>query len=192
MSPAIVDGRSSGVPSQTKGMVCPSAIRLSAGSQKRIWYSAKSSKSDPQWVMSPCSRKVGQPSPFSQCACSASSDLRSRVTVSKVIPEISNFLPQTGLAGADDGLRPICYLQFAENVGDVVADGFGAEVEAFGDLEVLVALGDEVEDLALAVAELGEDLRLGSGTDTGEVVHEPDGDLRAEDGLSVADGPYGP
>jgi hypothetical protein len=36
MIPAIVGGRSSGVPSQTKGMVCPSEIRVSAGSQKSV------------------------------------------------------------------------------------------------------------------------------------------------------------
>ncbi len=61
------------------------------------------------------------------------------------------FLSQPRLAGADDGLRPVRHLQPGEDVGDVVADRFGAEVEAFGDLGVRLVAGDEGEYLALAV-----------------------------------------
>ncbi len=45
-----------------------------------------------------------------------------------------------------------------------------------------MTLGDKVEDLALTVAEFGEDLWLGSWTDAGEVVYELDGDA----GLKIA------
>src|ERR671921_541896 len=77
----IVAGRPCGVPSQTRGTVCPTAITASAGSRKRIWYSAKSSKSLSQCFVSPCSRKVGQPSSASRPTCSASLGLRSRVVI---------------------------------------------------------------------------------------------------------------
>jgi hypothetical protein len=53
---------------------------------------------------------------------------------------------------------PVGNLQLGEDVRDVVAHGPGAQVEACGYLGVAVALGDQVENLAFAGAELGEGL----------------------------------
>src|SRR5205823_3210451 len=59
------------------------------------------------------------------------------------------------LAGADDGLGAVGNLKSGEDVGDVVADGFGAEDQFVADLGVVAGGGDEVEDLVLALGELG-------------------------------------
>src|SRR5918998_4687914 len=74
------------------------------------------------------------------------------------IAALSILSPQPRLAGPDDGVSPVGDLQFGEDVGDVVAYGLGAEVEAGGDLGVGVALGDEVEDLDLTGSQLGQGL----------------------------------
>jgi hypothetical protein len=97
--------------------------------------------------------------------------------------------PQAGLPGSEDGLGPVGNLELVKDGGDVVADRFGADEETVGDLGVLEALGDEVEDLTFPVAEFRERLRRGGRADLGEEVHEPDGYLRAENGLAVAHGP---
>src|SRR5215217_8532482 len=78
------------------------------------------------------------------------------------------------------------------DVGDVVADSLGAQVESLGDLGVLASLGDKVEDLTFAVAELGEYLGRGGRSHIREVAREPNGYLRAKDGFAAADRPYGP
>src|SRR5918997_729037 len=95
-------------------------------------------------------------------------------------------LPETGLAGTDDGLGAIRYLQLAYDVRDMVAYRLGAKVETPGDLGIFVALSYEVEDLALAVAELWEHLGRRCRMYFGEEVREPGGYSRAEDGLAVA------
>ncbi len=59
-------------------------------------------------------------------------------------------LPQPRLAGADDGLGPIGDLQLGEDVGDVVSHGLEAEVEPLRYLPVILAPGDQGEDLLLA------------------------------------------
>jgi hypothetical protein len=51
-------------------------------------------------------------------------------------PQLSAVLPQSGFAGADDGLGAVGDLQLGEDVGDVVSDGLGAEVEVGGYLHV--------------------------------------------------------
>lgn len=50
---------------------------------------------------------------------------------------------KAGLPGAEHGLGAVNDLQFAEDIGDVVADGFWAEDELLGDIGVAVSLGDE-------------------------------------------------
>jgi hypothetical protein len=89
---------------------------------------------------------------------------------------------------ADYGPGAVGDLEFGEDVGDVVAYGLQAEEELFGDLLVIVSGGDEVQDLALAVGELGED---GSGCSgrcclwsSAEVLDQAPRDARAEYGLS--------
>ena len=55
-------------------------------------------------------------------------------------------MPQTGLSGSHDGLRPVGHLKLKKDVGVVVADDLGAQVQARGDLAVANALGYEVKD----------------------------------------------
>ncbi len=55
----------------------------------------------------------------------------------------------------------------------MVADRFGAEVETFGDLGILVALYDGVQDLALSVQKLGVD--VGRGGQAGQNASRPPG-----------------
>ena len=75
-------------------------------------------------------------------------------------PEQRGFLvilsAQPRFAGSDDRLSPVGHLQFGEYVRDMVAYGLGADKEACGDRGVVVASGDEVQDLALAGGELGK------------------------------------
>src|SRR5439155_10728164 len=94
--------------------------------------------------------------------------------------------PEACLPRADDGLRPVGHLELAQDVGDMVAHGFGAQHEAGGDFGVLLALGDQVEDLPFAVAELREHPRQGSGSKAGEELHQPSGDSWAEDSFALA------
>jgi hypothetical protein len=67
-------------------------------------------------------------------------------------------LSQPGLAGQDDGSRPVGHLQLAENAGNVVAHRPGAQDKLFGDFAIAVALRYQVEDLALALGQVGEGL----------------------------------
>jgi hypothetical protein len=49
---------------------------------------------------------------------------------------LASLATQAGLAGPDDGLGAVGDLELEEDVGDVVADGLGAEMQAAGDLLV--------------------------------------------------------
>src|SRR5215218_476008 len=93
-------------------------------------------------------------------------------------------LAKTGFSGPEDGLRPVGYLELGEDVGDVVAHGLGAHVQEFGDPGVVVALGYEVEHLALAGGELGEGFCGRGRAGGGEKVREATGDLRPEIGIT--------
>jgi hypothetical protein len=62
---------------------------------------------------------------------------------------------QAGFAGADYGLGTIGYLQLEKDVGDVVSDGLGAQVEATCDVHVGHAVGDQVQYLGHGVPRLG-------------------------------------
>jgi hypothetical protein len=62
------------------------------------------------------------------------------------------LFPQTRLPGLDNGLGAVGDLQLVKNVGNVVADRFGADVELLGDLLIVFPLGDALKDLALAVS----------------------------------------
>jgi len=46
--------------------------------------------------------------------------------------------------GTDDGLGPVGNLQLGEDVGDVVANGLGAQRQLSGDRRVGVSLRDKV------------------------------------------------
>src|SRR5258706_14780043 len=63
------------------------------------------------------------------------------------------------LPGADNGVRTVGHLQFAEDVGDIVAHRVWAKHKAARNLVVAVAKCDEVEDFSFAFGEVGENLR---------------------------------
>ena len=63
----------------------------------------------------------------------------------------SLFLTQSGLPRSDDGLGAVGYLEFAEDVEDMIGNAIEAEDQVVGDVAVVVALSDQVEDFALAV-----------------------------------------
>ncbi len=50
---------------------------------------------------------------------------------------------EVGIAGFDDGLGTVGDLELVEDIGDMVADGFGGNVEVVGDVGVAFALRDE-------------------------------------------------
>lgn len=67
-------------------------------------------------------------------------------------------LAEACVAPPDDGVGTISHLELTEDIGDVIAHRLWAEDKAIGDLRVARALGDEVENLALAVAQLRKGL----------------------------------
>ena len=54
---------------------------------------------------------------------------------------------ESGVPGADDGLVPVGYLEFAEDCGDVVGDGFGGDRHLPGDLGVAGDAGESFAQL---------------------------------------------
>src|SRR5215469_6548692 len=89
-------------------------------------------------------------------------------------------------------MRPVGYLQFAEDVRDVVANGVRAQNELVGDIRIALALSNQVEDLALALRQLRKRVLHRSRLRCGEEVNEPDCDGWAENGLTTANGADGP
>ena len=63
-------------------------------------------------------------------------------------------IPQPCMVSPDDGLGSIGDLQFGEDVGHVVADCLRAQVEVPCNLGVGLVLGDQRENLLLALSEL--------------------------------------
>src|SRR5215217_9254039 len=55
--------------------------------------------------------------------------------------------------GVDDGLHPRVQVQLLEDVPDVVLDGVLRDVELLGDVAVVEPLGNQLQDLHLAVGE---------------------------------------
>src|SRR5215469_17861654 len=89
-------------------------------------------------------------------------------------------------------MRPVGYLQFAEDVRDVVANGVRAQNELVGDIRIALALRDQVEDLALALGQLGKRVRHSGRLGCSEEVDETDCDGGAENGLATANGADSP
>ena len=55
----------------------------------------------------------------------------------------ATLFPQPNVTRARDGFGMVSHLQFAEDVGDMVADGLAAEGLSLGDLGVATSLSDE-------------------------------------------------
>lgn len=65
-------------------------------------------------------------------------------------------MSQPGRTGQDHRLGPPARPQLAVDATDVIADCFGGNDQALGDLVIAEAVGDQLEDFALARGELGE------------------------------------
>src|SRR5215210_4118085 len=96
-------------------------------------------------------------------------------------------LSQPRLSGANDGLSTVGDLQLGEDVRDVVAHRLRTQRELLCDGRVWATLGDEVQDLALAVGERREGLGHGRSRAC-EVREHPFSNRRAEDGFAPANG----
>src|SRR5574341_874695 len=100
----------------------------------------------------------------------------------------ASALAQPCLARPDNRLPPVGHLQFAEDIGDMVADSFGTEGKPLGDGGVGQTLRDQRKDLALAVGQFRENLGGRAGLATGEEIHHASGNRRTEDGLAIRNG----
>ena len=70
---------------------------------------------------------------------------------------------EAGFSRTDDRLSAVGDAELREDVRDVVADRLRAEHEVARDVGVRATLGYELEDLALAIGQLGERLRRTCG-----------------------------
>lgn len=60
-------------------------------------------------------------------------------------------MAQPRLPGFDNSLGPVSDLQFVKNVGNMVADCFGADVESLGNFLIVFSLGDELKHVTFTV-----------------------------------------
>jgi hypothetical protein len=72
------------------------------------------------------------------------------------VPSGWSGVAEAGVAGAQDGLGAVGHLQLGEDGREVVGDRLAAEAEPFGDLVVVAAGGQQVQDLAFPGGQLGE------------------------------------
>jgi hypothetical protein len=63
---------------------------------------------------------------------------------------------QAGFARSNDRPCSVRYLEFAKDAGDMIADRFRAHHKALRDRSVVVALGNQRQDLALALRQVVE------------------------------------
>jgi len=100
-------------------------------------------------------------------------------------------LSQPSLAGQDHGVRPVGHLQFVEDIGGMIANGLGAEDKPLGNFDVVEALRHQVEDLALALGQLGEGLGGQRWPGHGEETRQTLGNRRAEESFAAHGSPDG-
>ena len=46
-------------------------------------------------------------------------------------------MTQPRLSGSDNSLRPVSDLQFVENIGNMITDGFGADMKMLGNFLII-------------------------------------------------------
>ncbi len=66
-------------------------------------------------------------------------------------PQKPRLMAQPGLPGFDNSLRPVGYLQLVENVGNMITDRFGANMETLGNFLIAFSPGDKLEHFPFAV-----------------------------------------
>lgn len=104
--------------------------------------------------------------------------------VSRRYPRL--FCAEPCFACAHNRLRAVYHLEFAKDVGDVVADGLAAESKPLGNLGVVIALRDETEDFALTLSQFGEEFDRFNRLEPGKVPHHALGDGCAKDHAASA------
>src|SRR6476620_5153861 len=93
------------------------------------------------------------------------------------------------LEGGHDGLRAVIDGQFAQDRGDVVLDGLGADTEGVADLGVGHAIAYLAQDLELAIGQWREGVmrRQIARGGRAELLEDPSGDIRLVEQLLVDD-----
>jgi hypothetical protein len=101
-------------------------------------------------------------------------------------------LTQSCLTGFDDGLAAAGNLQFAEDIGHLIADRFGAQAEPFSDGGIGQSLRQELQDFSFARRKIRK-RQFGCVLDAAPKKrnHLP-GDTRAEDHFAIYNRPYSP
>src|SRR4051812_21649502 len=90
-------------------------------------------------------------------------------------------LTEPGATGLDDGGGTVGGLKLGQDGRDVVGDGLRAQDEVPGDAGIRPAIGDQGQDLALALGEVGE--RARSRLRVGKSAQDAAGDVRTENGV---------
>src|SRR5215218_2389123 len=93
------------------------------------------------------------------------------------------IVPHPGVAGADDGLRPVGQLQLEQDVRDVVSNRLQAHEQLPGYLLVALALRNQGEDFVFALGEFREGALRWSGPGDGKEAYDALGYARSEDGF---------
>src|SRR2546430_10995640 len=91
----------------------------------------------------------------------------------------------------ENGLCAIGYLELTDDIGDIVAHGFGADDQVISNFRVFVTLSQQLEYIAFTAAEFREYLRGMTRLERCEIVDQFDGDAWTEDGVAAADGADG-
>src|SRR5690242_20656631 len=96
-------------------------------------------------------------------------------------------LSPSSLAGADDGLRPVCDLELAKDVGHMVAHGLLAQDETAGDLPIVAPLGNQPQHLPFSVGQVWKFGWVWGLSQRHKVLRQPHGNGWAEDRFAVTD-----
>lgn len=106
------------------------------------------------------------------------------------IIELTGFLrTKPSLARADGSLGPIGDLKLIEDIGDMVAHRLQADDQRACDLLVGRAVGQQMENLAFTLGQLGKLGRVGRRRKGGELAAQPTGNLRSEERFAVGGSP---
>src|SRR6266699_6387753 len=96
------------------------------------------------------------------------------------------ILFQTCLPSTYDGLCSISDLEFVEDVGDMVPNGFWTQHQASSNFCVVTSLCDENQYLPFSLGQFGKGLRKRRVAKGGEVMRQAARNGRTEDGLACS------
>jgi len=101
-------------------------------------------------------------------------------------------LSEAGVSGSGCGGGAVGYLEFEQQRGDVVADRLLGQFQAAGDFVVACPGGKQIEDVAFAGGQFGDNLGGVSLVGSGVEGDDAAGDRGAVDGVAGCDGEHGP